>query len=73
MSRESEVQHLCNLILETTTDFDHCDNSGEEEHWYCPYCYQGNYKNGNIADIKHDPNCEYSIAKGLMTGINTLQ
>lgn len=69
MSRELEVQQLCKLILETTPEFDHCDNSSEKEHWYCPFCCGKNFEDNNMAKIKHYTDCEYSIAKGLMTNI----
>lgn len=76
MSREKEVDKLCSLILATAPEYDHCENSSEKEHWYCPFCIGKNHednKNGDLSKMKHDHDCEYSIARGLMTNKPTLK
>ena len=68
-TRESEIQHLCELIMNTNSEFNSHNNVYDSEHWYCPFCHAKNYENGDMSKMSHDRDCEYSIARGLMTNI----
>jgi hypothetical protein len=72
MTREDDIRKLCAAVLEMSPEF--WDNpNGPYEHT-CPFCRVmvgtgGNQSNPSMAELPHDANCAYLIAKDLMTGI----
>ena len=70
MSRESDINKLCEIIAGTTPDF--YDNpNGAYEHT-CTFCGVYAKSNGleaniNMKDLKHTSDCAYLIAKDLLT------
>lgn len=74
MSREKDIQKICEGILETESDW--YDNPVGKYESSCPFCCAIEYRGGrdapifvNINDLKHDQDCIYLIAKDLMTNI----
>lgn len=57
------------MILDASIEFDTSDY--DKDHWYCPFCCAKEYNKdkARMENLKHDPDCEYSIARGLMTGV----
>lgn len=70
--RESDIQELCNAILNMSPRFYDNPNGGYEND--CPFCYNTAYgynKNPyrNMSEIKHAQDCPYLIAKDLSAGL----
>lgn len=68
--REMELQDLCKQVLKASPERYYNPNGADQT--TCPFCCEKDYSNGctaNIEDIKHEPNCAYYIAKGLLTNI----
>ena len=61
MSREDAIQEVCKQVQEVFPDVN-------QNNWYasCPFCANGKYGADILAEIEHDENCAFIIAKELM-------
>lgn len=66
-TREADVQKICSAILDTGVNMD-VDIPGDYGVGIeCPFCHINGYYNDSMADIIHEPDCVYLIAKNLTT------
>lgn len=70
MSREQDIQELCEQVLDITADF--YDDPNGPYSKTCPLCgvevrYGGDEKSPTMETIPHNLRCGYLIAKDLLT------
>lgn len=75
MSREQDIQKLCNAILEMDIEF--YDNPNGPYEFSCPFCLARETRKGSegqvyMDTIKHETSCEYLIAKDVKTNLEEL-
>ncbi len=64
IQREKDLQTVCNRIIESSVESTGDSGSGGQ----CPYCYKEcRWDAASLADINHEYNCIYLIAKDLLT------
>lgn len=64
--REKDIQDLCQSVINMSANVYYNSNGTDES--TCPMCYEKDYSDhGDMAKIKHAPNCGYHIAKDLST------
>ena len=66
--REKELQELCLQVLNASPERYFNPNGADET--TCPFCNAKDYSNdctADLAELKHEINCAYNIARGLLT------
>jgi len=67
--REKDLQKLCRRVINTSPITFYNPNGADDA--TCPFCYAKTWDvNAGMEDIKHKLDCEYLIAKDLLTNIN---
>tara|TARA_R110000772_G_scaffold141265_2_gene250894 strand:- start:301 stop:504 length:204 start_codon:yes stop_codon:yes gene_type:complete len=64
MSREKDIQELCNQVLTASL----IPESGDSGYTQCPFCLaEGLWNDDEMNEITHKSTCAYLIAKDLST------
>lgn len=61
MNNHEKLVYLCEQVIEATTVKNEEANEG-----YCPFCKNAGYFTNDLANIIHEPDCAYLIAKKLL-------